>query len=338
MIIVGEKQTFSGTPQAGFGMYFLYGIVMFIGGVVIIWGTGPRLFENLCFAAVIIFMIAFGALLLGLAADSLRRRALEMDDLGVRLKKGEKVQWEVLWGELRAIGTTSWGGRTPRTGFYVKTEQRSFHVNTRDDLGPRDKLVEIFRLLAKRCNGMNIHFNDLLGWATDMGLKFPTAGPAVISTAKAQKGNWYASSDPNRAVKPVMEICLGIVGIGIAFLVLWYIWFRGYPMFLTIGASLIIAGIFMIIAMYADYRTRPLSIKFDDTGLELRFPSGRTRSVTWSDINIIGYDSENQVLRIRANKGANMWMGFFAPDVGETLAGIYAASRDKSRPPPPLDK
>jgi hypothetical protein len=338
---VSEPIIIKGRPSFGIAMNLAYGLVCFIFGLGLFIGEYKT--SDYCWLAFFLFLIIFGAILLSKAIYEAKLRTLEIDDNGVRFRIGNRLDWNVPWGEMRCIGTDSMSGRYPRIGFFVGTEKNRYHINNRDDFGPKEKLVEAFRVIASKAAGPNVVCDDLLGWATDLQFKFGLP-KAEIEAKKfecersALEGKWYNSTKPFVGLKFFLGaacVCFILGAFPILVQVLWLPKLMiGKFDGLTLGGCLIAAGIFCMIVGLSLYLASPIAVRFNPDTISLRYPSGRITESSWEKVKNLGISTSTGALTIFFPGDKYLREGFFDPKVVEAIRILY--SRRKERKDEPL--
>ena len=331
-----EQTVFEGKPISGIGMFFLYGLVIFSLGIVLSVAILPSVlsspsinFNVICDSLVVLGVNGFGVYLLGTAALGTRPRKILVDDRGVRFLIGQKLEWEVLWGDIRAIGTSSFGGKLPRTGFHIRTDKKTFGLNSRDDFGPREKLVEAFRAIATRAAGPMVGCEDSLGWATELDLTFKAD---IICDISALKGKWHTTNDPRRIIHFMGPWCVGLFVAGIVIAAVTFRWPSTYNDYGPgVGVSIFLGIFVTALTLYAHY-TIPVAVKFDDVGAAFKFPSGKMIDGKWNlTVRKVGM-SEGGSLTIWFVGQPSGYIGYFPPEICYAVRQVYAFNKKNSTP------
>jgi len=294
---LSEPRFFEGRPTAGIGMNIAYGSILFIGGLVLFLMDTAAVFKNLGLLCITTFMIGFGLLLFALMANGLRLRRLEIDDWGIRFSIENREKWRMLWGELRAIGTDSLGGRYPRTGFYLRGDKLSYSLNDRDTFGPKELLKEAYKEIILRSMNSNISVEDSLGWGQELHLPVRLAGMQATLAQQIVDGKWYDCGE-DFVLRYFGIVAAIVIVIGVVLLGIEYLFPNAYSSIVTWGGGLVGAGVILALIAFAVHRDTPKAVQLDLHGVRLRFPTERIVEVSWGNMRKCSFVPTSGLLAI----------------------------------------
>jgi hypothetical protein len=313
---MGTPLVFEGRPRKGPGMNIAYGSMLLLMGILILVMSWQIMSGNsLPLLAFILFLALGGTVLISLGLLQFRTHKVEVDEIGVRLYIGKEQKWELAWNEVRGLGTARVvGSQLPFNAIIIRTEGKPKIINDESDLGPAEKLKEAFRAIVAKGMRPEIFLEDGLGWAA--GLQIPDhKGPA----ANLQENRWHESS--RAPPMSIMLLVLGASTIPIGLIIYLLSLPDELVCFGPILGIVLIMGIFSIALGYYIYRTTILSLKFDSSGIGLRFRSGISIDIKWADVTKCSYGNITQ--RIFLASGTSNWDGYFSREVLEALCQKY---------------
>ncbi len=274
--------------------------------------------------AITAVMVVFELLFVRRYLTARRPKTLQIDDTGVRLLADEKPLWDLAWGEISAVRTTFPGSHS-FTGFVIWAGERSYRVDNTEQLGPRIKLVEAYRVLAGEAKKRNIRTRDLRGWsAIQMSPAEKDKGRDAFDRLE---GIWIENTGATRIDQNLLKAGLALLTTGMAIFSAVYL-LSGPDYFNILGGMLIFLGCFILVLAFAVWMDTVAAIKFDDGTFSVRLANKKEALMQWADILQVRINPGGTYLGIMP-KGGLGWYGHFAEEAGLAVKARYVEEYEK---------
>ena len=152
-----------GRGTKGILMGITYGSVIIALTVFLLIETFRDGFDGLFFFLFILCLL-FMVLVVAFLYIAIRLKTLRISEEKIDYIVGKKRKWSVELDNIVELGTEHFGGKTPRSGYYLTDNKGNrYTINDRDDI-PRKKVVHSFKLIYERTGKYVVKINDKLGW------------------------------------------------------------------------------------------------------------------------------------------------------------------------------